>query len=141
VQGLRDPEEAEMQDNRSGAAVGYIMFASFILIMIGIFHAIDGLAAIINDTFYSQVGDYVFKFNVSTWGWIHLIGGIIILIAGFSLYGGAIWARTVGVIVALISAIASFASLPYYPVWSILIIILDICVIWALTIHGRDAAS
>jgi hypothetical protein len=141
VQGLRDPEEAEMQDNRSGAAVGYIMFASFILIMIGIFHAIDGLAAIINDTFYSQVGDYVFKFNVSTWGWIHLIGGIIILIAGFSLYGGAIWARTVGVIVALISAIASFASLPYYPVWSILIIILDICVIWALTIHGRDAAA
>jgi len=130
-----------MQDNRSGAAVGYIMFASFILIMIGIFHAIDGLAAIINDTFYSQVGDYVFKFNVSTWGWIHLIGGIIILIAGFSLYGGAIWARTVGVIVALISAIASFASLPYYPVWSILIIILDICVIWALTIHGRDAAA
>jgi len=130
-----------MQDNRSGAAVGYIMFASFILIMIGIFHAIDGLAAIINDTFYSKVGDYVFKFDATAWGWIHLIGGIIVLIAGFSLYGGAIWARTVGVIVALISAIASFASLPYYPVWSILIIILDICVIWALTIHGRDAAS
>ncbi len=131
-----------MQDsNRSGAAVGYIMFASFILIMIGIFHAIDGLAAIINDTFYSQVGDYVFKFDATAWGWIHLIGGIIVLIAGFSLYGGAIWARTVGVIVALISAIASFASLPYYPVWSILIILLDICVIWALTIHGRDAAS
>jgi hypothetical protein len=130
-----------MQDNRSGAAVGYIMFASFILIMIGIFHAIDGLAAIVNNTFYSQVGDYVFKFDVTAWGWIHLIGGIVILIAGFSLYGGAIWARTVGVIVALISAIASFASLPYYPVWSILIILLDICVIWALTIHGRDAAS
>jgi len=130
-----------MQENRSGAAVGYIMFASFILIMIGIFHAIDGLAAIINDTFYQQVGDYVFKFDATTWGWIHLIGGIIVLIAGFSLYGGAIWARTVGVIVALISAIASFASLPYYPIWSILIIVLDVCVIWALTLHGRDAAA
>jgi len=130
-----------MQENRSGAAVGYIMFASFILIMIGIFHAIDGLAAIVNDTFYSQVGDYVFKFNVSTWGWIHLIAGIVILLAGFSLYSGAIWARTVGVIIALISAIASFASLPYYPVWSILIIVLDVCVIWALTLHGRDAAA
>jgi len=130
-----------MQDNRSGAAVGYIMFASFILIMIGIFHAIDGLAAIINNNFYVPVGDYVFKFDVTAWGWIHLIGGIIILLAGFSLYGGAIWARTVGVIVALISAIASFASLPYYPIWSIIIIILDVCVIWALTMHGRDAAS
>jgi hypothetical protein len=130
-----------MQDNRSGAAVGYIMFASFILIMIGIFHAIDGLAAIINNNFYAPIGDYVFKFDVTAWGWIHLIGGIIILIAGFSLYGGAIWARTVGVIVALISAIASFASLPYYPIWSIIIIILDVCVIWALTMHGRDAAS
>ncbi|HEY2802320.1 MAG TPA: hypothetical protein VGJ67_00205 [Actinomycetota bacterium] len=130
-----------MQENRSGAAVGYIMFASFILIMIGIFHAIDGLAAIVNNNFYVPLGDYVFKFNVTTWGWIHLIGGIIILLAGFSLYGGAIWARTVGVIVALISAIASFASLPYYPIWSIIIIILDVCVIWALTLHGRDATA
>jgi len=130
-----------MQDNRSGAAVGYIMFASFILIMVGIFHAIDGLAAIVNNNFYVPLGDYVFKFNVTTWGWIHLIGGIIILLAGFSLYGGAIWARTVGVIVALVSAIASFASLPYYPIWSIIIIILDVCVIWALTLHGRDATA
>jgi len=130
-----------MQDNRSGAAVGYIMFASFILIMIGIFHAIDGLAAIINNNFYVPVGDYVFKFDVTAWGWIHLIGGIIILIAGFSLYGGAIWARTVGVIVALISAIASFASVPFYPVWSIIVIALDVAVIWALTLHGRDAAA
>jgi len=130
-----------MQENRSGAAVGYIMFASFILIMIGIFHAIDGLAAIINNNFYVPVGDYVFKFDVTAWGWIHLIGGIIILIAGFSLYGGAIWARTVGVIVALISAIASFASVPFYPVWSIIVIALDVAVIWALTLHGRDAAA
>jgi hypothetical protein len=130
-----------MQDNRSGAAVGYIMFASFILIMVGIFHAIDGLAAIVNNNFYVPLGDYVFKFNVSTWGWIHLIAGIIIVFAGFSLYSGAIWARTVGVIIALISAIASFASLPYYPIWSIIIIILDVCVIWALTLHGRDAAA
>jgi hypothetical protein len=130
-----------MQDNRSGAAVGYIMFASFILILVGIFHAIDGLAAIINNSFYVPVGDYVFKFNVTTWGWIHLIGGIVILIAGFSLYGGAIWARTVGVIVALISAVAAFASVPFYPIWSIIVIALDVAVIWALTLHGRDAAA
>jgi hypothetical protein len=129
------------QDNRSGWAVGYIMFASFILIMIGIFHAIDGLAAIINNDVYAHIGDYIFKFNVTTWGWIHLIGGIIVLIAGFSLYGGAVWARTVGVIVALISAIAAFASLPYAPVWSIILIVLDVAVIWALTMHGRDAAA
>jgi hypothetical protein len=129
------------QDSRSGWAVGYIMFASFILIMIGIFHAIDGLAAIVNNDVYAHIGDYIFKFNVTTWGWIHLIGGIIVLIAGFSLYGGAVWARTVGVIVALISAIASFASLPYAPVWSIILIVLDVAVIWALTMHGRDAAA
>ena len=130
-----------MQDNRSGAAVGYIMFASFILILVGIFHAIDGLAAIINNSFYVPVGDYVFKFDVTTWGWIHLIGGIIILIAGFSLYGGAVWARTIGVIAALISAIASFAAVPFYPIWSIIVIALDVAVIWALTLHGRDAAA
>ena len=81
------------------------------------------------------------KFDVTAWGWIHLIAGIVVLLAGFALFSGAVWARTVGVILALVSAIANFAWLPYYPVWSILIIAVDIAVIWALTVHGRDIAE
>jgi hypothetical protein len=132
---------------RSGAAVGWISFAGIMLIMIGTFHGIAGLAGIFENEFYSVVpaagteatGDvYFLQFDVTTWGWIHLIGGIIVLLAGIALFRGAVWARTVGVIVAVISAIVNFAWLPYYPVWSITMIAIAITVIWALTAHGRD---
>jgi len=143
----RMSETQSTYKHRSSAAVGWTTFAAIMLIMIGAFHAIAGLAGIIENEFYRIVpaagteasGDvYFLQFDVTTWGWIHLIGGFIALFAGFALFGGAVWARTVGVIVAVISAIANFAFLPYYPVWSIAIIAIDITVIWALTAHGRD---
>jgi hypothetical protein len=71
-------------------------------------------------------------------GWIHLIGGLIVMFAGFGLFSGAVWARTVGVIVAVISAIVNLAWMPWYPVWSIAMVAIAITVIWALTAHGRD---
>jgi hypothetical protein len=117
-------ERQSTYKERSGAAVGWISFAGIMLIMIGTFHAIAGLAGIFENEFYSDVpaagteatGDvYFLQFDATTWGWIHLIGGIIVLFAGVGLFRGAVWARTVGVIVAVISAIVSFAWLPWYP--------------------------
>jgi len=128
------------QDTATGWA-GWAAFAGFMLIMIGVFHAIAGLVEIIDDDFIAVGANYVFKFNTQTWGWIHLLGGIIVLFAGFGVFNGAVWARTVGVIVALVSAGANFAWLPYNPFWSIIMIVVDILVIWALTAHGRELAS
>ena len=128
----------DTQREPSGWAIGWTTFAAFMLIMIGTFHAIAGLAAVVDDTFYALGQEYVFKFDTTTWGWVHLIGGVIAVLAGFALFSGAVWARTVGVIVALISAIANFAWLPYSPVAAIVIIAIDIAVIWALTARGRD---
>jgi len=123
----------------SAGAAGWAMFAGFVMIMVGCFHAIWGLGAIINDSLYNTPSDYFLKINQSGWGWIHLIAGIIILIAGFGIFRGAVWARTIGVIMATVSAVAAFGSLPYgQPFWSLLIIVVDIAVIWALTVHGRD---
>ena len=122
----------------SGAAVGFTVFASLMLIVIGAFHAMSGLVGIIENEFFVATPNYIFEFDVTTWGWIHLILGIVVVIAGFSLFSGAVWARTIGVFLAVLSAIANFAFIPYYPVWSIVIIALDVAVIWALTAHGRD---
>ena len=125
----------------SGWAVGWTFFAAFMMIMIGVFHVIAGLSAIFEDEIYVLGQEYVFKFDVTTWGWIHLILGIVILLAGFGLFSGAVWARTVGVIMAVISAIIGFAWIPWYPVWGIVIIAIAISVIWALTAHGRDVTG
>jgi hypothetical protein len=117
------------------------MFAAFMMIMIGAFQVIAGLAAIFENEFFVVSQKYAFEVDVSAWGWIHLLIGLIILSAGFGLYSGAVWARTLGVIMAVISAIANFLFIPYYPVWSILIIVIDVTVIWALTTHGRDITA
>jgi len=126
------------QENYSDAAVGWTIFASILLIMIGVFQAISGLVAIVNDTF-SVVGEvWIFQFDISTWGWIHLLIGLVLALAGFFLFRGAMWARVVGIVVASIAAIANFAWLPWYPLWSIIIITVSVFVIWALSVHGRD---
>lgn len=127
-----------MSQSRSGAAVGFTMFAAFMMILVGAFHIVAGIAGIIEDQFYVTTENYFLEFDATTWGWIHLVGGVIVLLAGFGLFSGAVWARTVGVILATISAIASFAFIPHYPVWSIAVIAIDIFIIWALTVHGRD---
>ncbi|HEY7668920.1 MAG TPA: hypothetical protein VIE12_12475 [Actinomycetota bacterium] len=130
-----------MAQNRSGAAVGFTMFAGIMMILIGSFHIIGGLGGIFSDTAYVVTQKWILQFDTTTWGWIHLLAGILILLAGFGVYSGAVWARTVGVILATISAIANFAWLPYQPFWSITMIVVDIFVIWALTVHGRDIAQ
>jgi hypothetical protein len=121
----------------SGWAVGFILFAAIMMIMIGVFQAIAGLVAIFENEFYVATRSYLFQFDATTWGWIHLIAGVIIAFAGWGLLSGRTWARVVGIILAVLSAIANFAFLPYYPFWALTIIALDVLVIWALAAHGR----
>ena len=131
VSGVREP---------SRAAIGWTVFASIVMITIGFFHMIVGLVAILDDEFYLVRPEYVFRFDTTTWGWIHILIGLVILASGFALFSGAVLARTVGVIMAMISAVAGFAWLPWYPVWGVVIIAIAVSVIWALTVHGRDMA-
>lgn len=130
-----------MSDQPSAWAAGYAAFAGVVLIMVGFFQAVAGLAAIVDDTFYVVGREYVFQFDATTWGWIHLIIGVIVLLAGFGIFSGNVLARTVGVLAAAISGVAAFMWLPWYPVWGVVIIALDIAIIWALTMHGRDLSG
>ena len=130
-----------MSEKPSAWAMGYATFAGVILVMVGVFQAIAGLVGIIKDEFFVIGEKWVFEFDVTTWGWIHLLIGIVLVLAGVGIFSGNVLARTVGVFVAALSAIANFMWLPYYPVWSIVIIALNVAVIWALTAHGRDIAN
>jgi len=129
----------------SGAAMGFAAFAAIMLMVIGVFQSIAGLNGIIKHGTYVVTttgrGSYFINVNSAGWGWAHLILGIILFLAGLGVLSGQVWARTVGVIVASVSAIVNFAFIPIYPLWAITVIAIDIAIIWALTAHGRDIAA
>lgn len=125
----------------SRAGAGWVVFAAVMMIVLGIFGALEGLAAIVKSGFYHVPPNYYVTINARGWGWIHLIIGIIVLLAGFALFSGATWARVVGITMALISAIANFLFIPFYPIWSLVIIAIDVIIIWALVAHGRTLAE
>ena len=122
----------------SGWATGFILFAGLMMIMVGIWQALEGLIAIFENEFYVATRNYLFQFDATTWGWIHLLLGLLVAFAGWGLFSGRTWARTVAIILAVLSALANFLFIPYYPFWSLLIITLDIFVIWAIAAHGRE---
>jgi tetrahydromethanopterin S-methyltransferase subunit F len=117
----------------SGWAIGGTVFAGVMMLLIGLFHAVAGIVAIFDDEFYVVAANYTFELDVTGWGWIHLIGGIVVALGGFALFSGATWARITGIVLALLSALANFFFLPYYPWWSLLMIALAVWVIWSLS--------
>ena len=111
------------------------------MIMLGAFQAFQGLVALFNDDFYVVGQKWTFEFDLTTWGWIHLLVGVARRGRRVLRLPGSRVGAAVGVAVAAVSAVLNFMWLPYYPIWSLLIIALDVLVIWALTVHGRDIAT
>ncbi|WP_455432742.1 DUF7144 family membrane protein [Streptosporangium soli] len=125
----------------SSWVAGLAYFAGSVMVIIGVFSVLAAITAIFRDDVYVIRGDYLFTWDVSAWGWVHLALGILIFLAGLAVFSGQAWARAVGVVLVGLSAIANFMFLPYYPIWSLLIILLDVLVIWALTTYTRRAAD
>jgi hypothetical protein len=117
----------------SGWAVGGITFAATLMLLVGIFQAIAGLAGIFDNDFYVVTQNYAFDLDTTAWGWVHLLIGVFLVIAAWGLFSGQTWAGVTAIILAVISAVANFFFIPYYPFWSILEIALAVWVIWALT--------
>ena len=138
------PSRAGQGEEAGGGAVGLVAFAAIMMVMVGCFQAVAGLVALVNDSFYVATRDYVFQFDATTWGWVHLLLGVVVAAAGWGLLSGRTWARVVGITVVVVSAIGNFLWLPYHPSWALTIITLDVFVVWALAAHGgelRDPAG
>ena len=125
-------------NNGATGWVGWIAFAGIMLILGGIFQFIVGLTAIFNPHWFVASGGQVLVFDIATWGWIHLLLGLLLGFTGASLFSGSTAGRTIAAIVAGISAIANVAFLSVYPLWSIVVITVDILIIYALTVHGGE---
>jgi hypothetical protein len=110
------------------------------MIMVGLFHMVEGLTALLDNEIYTVGVRYLFSFDVMVWGWIHLAVGVLLIAAGFAMRTRRLWARSVGIVFASLSMITSFLFIPYYPVWSLLIIALDFFIIWAMCAYTGSGA-
>lgn len=120
-----------------GAAAGTVL-AAVLMIVGGIWEFLAGLAVVIKHGFLTPVSStYAYHWNVNSWGWTQLALGAVVFAAGVCVLIGMTWARVVGVILASFSAISAFLFLPYYPIWSIILVAIDVYIIWALVSAGR----
>lgn len=108
-------------------------FAGTMLIMVGLFQVLQGIAAVAADDVYVTGIQYVYQLDVTTWGWIHIAIGAIALVTGFGVLAAKSWAYVIGIFLAVVASFANFAFLPYYPIWSLIILAFNIAVIWALS--------
>ncbi|MFJ3924912.1 hypothetical protein [Streptomyces sp. NPDC090022] len=120
------------KDPYGGWVSGPASFAGFMLSLFGVSAIFEGIAALANDDVYLGVGDYTFAFNLTTWGWIHLILGVLSLVTGLALLKGQAWARYAGLVLATLSVIANFIWLPYQPWWSLIAIAIGLYIVYAL---------
>lgn len=129
---------AKTNANEPTGWVGWVFFAGFMLILSGILQMLAGLTALLRDEYFVVTENSILTINFTTWGWIHLVIGLIILIAGVSLFQGSTWARVVGVLVAILSFVSQFAFVSSYPIWSVIAMVINVLVIYALTVHGSE---
>ncbi|MER6347232.1 DUF7144 family membrane protein [Streptomyces sp. NPDC001595] len=124
---------------RDAWATGLMVFGATLLTIAGILDILRGIMAIAEDDVFVSTADYVFQFDLTGWGWIHLALGVIAVVIGFGMFQGATWARIGGVAVAGLIIVANFLSLPYYPVWSVVMIAMSAFIIWALCVARSDS--
>ncbi len=132
-----------MATNNSNVSgwVGWVYFAAYMLIAIGFFQTILGFSALLNDEWLVNVGGTLLVLDYTAWGWIHLTLGILSMVVGTGLFSGRNWARITAIILVMFNFFAQFAFLSVYPVWSIIIMVVDVLVLYALTVHGGEVAE
>lgn len=128
-----------MAGQRTTGWLGWVWFAGGMCVMLGFFNAIIGLVALFNDTLYVAGQNNLLVFDITTWGWIHLVIGVLQLIGGFGLFNGRM--RALVSLLLVVNAVAQMVWLPVYPVWSVLIIALDVVTLWAIIVHGGEARA
>ncbi|MEU2060900.1 hypothetical protein [Streptomyces sp. NPDC013455] len=121
-------------------ATGGVTFAGVLLLLNGLLAIFQGISAIATDDVYAAIDDYVYAINLTGWGWILLILGVVAALTGGGILSGASWARAVGIVLASLSLLAQFLFLPYAPVWSVIAMAIDVFVIWALATSWPEAA-
>ncbi|KIQ61935.1 membrane protein [Kitasatospora griseola] len=115
-----------------------VLFAGVLMLVTGLLELFRGIMAVARDDIFVTTPNYVFKFDLTSWGWIHVVVGALVALTGLFVIRGLAWARIAGVVIASVSVVDSFLAIPYYPLWSVVVIALDVFIIWALCAY-REA--
>lgn len=114
-------------------------FTGTLLIMVGLFQVLQGIAGVAADEVYLTGIEYVYQLDVTSWGWVHIVVGALALATGIGVLAGQTWAYMVGIALAVVASITNFAFMPYYPIWSVIVLALNVAVIWSLcTLLAQD---
>lgn len=124
--------DREEMSVKQGLAAGTSVGAAIIMTLIGALQLLQGIAAVAEDEVFVTGQEYLFTFDLTTWGWVHIVVGVVMVIVGIALISGATWARVSAMVIAALSILVNFMWLPYYPGWALAIIALDVVVIWAI---------
>ncbi|MDH2393643.1 CHAT domain-containing protein [Streptomyces sp. HNM0663] len=135
------PRSETAQVDAQATAVGPVVFAAFMLIITGVMDLLQGIMGIAKDDIFAKTPNYTFQYDVTIWGWFHLILGAIAILVALSLLRASPWARSTGIAIAGMLIITNFLSLPYYPIWSVICIALYVFVIWAMTAAGAGSTG
>lgn len=119
--------------------IGWVVFAALVMVTTGVLSVIQGLIALLDEDYYASGSALAIPVSYPAWGWTLLIFGALLTITGWGLLGGRTWARIAAVLITSLHALTNFAFMAAYPVWSIIAITLDVVVIYAIVVHGREA--
>jgi hypothetical protein len=136
---VQTPGAAYGSDREATAWTGWVVFAGIMLVLLGCLQAIQGFVAIFDDGYYHVTsGGLLVEVDYTAWGWTHLLLGVLIVLSGVGVLTGNVAARVVGVLLAGLSALVNLAFIEAYPIWSVIVITVDVLVIYALTVHGGE---
>jgi hypothetical protein len=129
---------ATYEDTQTTGWTAWIAFAGVMMMIGGLLNAFYGLIAVINDEWVVWGNRGAVYLDISQWGWVHIVVGLAVVLCGFGVFSGNVFARSVGVLIASLSLIVNFFFVPAYPLWAMTVIVIDALVIWALIVHGRE---
>jgi hypothetical protein len=129
------------QDAAATGRSGMLLFAGIVMVVGGIYHGLSGFAAVLRDQVYITTPGYTYEFDLTAWGWTHLVLGLVLAGTGIGVVQNRAWARATGIALAVLSLVANFLFLPHYPFWSIMIIVMDVVIIYGLATSMRNEGS
>lgn len=135
---MTPPPPSHAGRQKSPWAAGFVLFAGVMMVANGILSIFEGAVGVAKDGVYVATANYTYKFDLTSWGWIHIGIGAAVALVGFGVIAGLTWARYLGILVVALSMFANFMFLPYYPLWALVVIAIDVFVLWALCVYRRD---